>query len=73
MRTDLAGCFDELRDDLADAADHLKAASDVARRLAGTSALSRRTAELGMRIPQPYVDGTYRIADPGQEFADLVR
>jgi hypothetical protein len=73
VRTDLAGCFDELRDDLADAADHLTAASNVARRLAGTSALSRRTAEPGLRIPQPYVDGTYRIADPGQEFAGLVR
>lgn len=73
VRTDLAGCFDELRDDLADAADHLKAAAGVARRLAGTSALSRRTAERGTRTPQPYVDGTYWIADPGQEFAGLIR
>jgi len=69
----LVDVADELRDDLADAADHLKAASAVARRLAGTSALSRRTAERGMRIPQPYVDGTYLIADPVQEFAGPVR
>ena len=69
VRTDSTGCFDELTDALADAADRLKVASDVARRLAGTSALSRRTADPVVRIPPPYVDIASRIRDQGQEFA----
>ncbi|MBP2351737.1 hypothetical protein JOF29_002820 [Kribbella aluminosa] len=68
-----AGCFDELAADLDESADRLKAASRVARGLAGTSALSRRTAETVARIPQRCVGDSYRIEDPGQEFADLVR
>jgi hypothetical protein len=59
--------------DLAEAGDHLKAASNIARRLAGTSTLSRRVAEAQTRTPQPYLAGSYRIEDPGQEFAGLVR
>jgi hypothetical protein len=69
VRTDSTGCFDELTDALADAADRLKVASDVARRLAGTSELSRRTADPVVRTSPPYVDIASRIADQGQEFA----
>lgn len=69
VRTDSAGCFYELTDAMADAADRLKVASDVARRLAGTSALSRRIADPVVRNPPPYVDIASRIADQGQEFA----
>jgi hypothetical protein len=67
------GCFDELVTDLDASMDRLEAASKVARGLAGTSALSRRTAETLARIPQPCVDDRYRIEDPGQEFAELFR
>jgi hypothetical protein len=73
VRTHDSRCFDELLTDLREAADHLTVASAAARRLAGTARLSRRTAEAVMRIPQPYLDGTYRIEDPGQEFGELVR
>jgi hypothetical protein len=75
VRTELAGCFDELTSDLAASADHLTAAADAARRLAGTSAQSRRTADPQTRIPAPYFEvlDASGIADQGQEFADLGR
>lgn len=73
VRTGLERCFEDLTSDLADAAAHLTAASAAARRLAGTSALSRRTAELVTRTPQAYIDNASQMADPGQEFAGLIR
>ncbi|WP_410790559.1 hypothetical protein [Kribbella sp. C-35] len=73
VRTDLASCFSELTGRLADAGDHLTRAAEVARRLAGTSALLRRTADPLVRTPQPYVDIASGIADPGQELSGLGR
>ncbi|WP_157996303.1 hypothetical protein [Kribbella sp. VKM Ac-2569] len=58
---------------MADAGDHLARAAAVARRLAGTSALLRRTADPLVRTPQPYVDIASGIADPGQESSGLGR
>lgn len=69
VRTVLRSCFSQLTGQLAEAGDHLAHAAEVARRLAGTSALSRRTADPVVRTPPPYVDITSRIADQGQEFA----
>lgn len=73
VRTDRVGCFEELTVGLADAADCLKVASNVARRLAGTSSMSRRTAEPCARAAPPHIDELSGIADPGQELADLSR
>ncbi|TDD18468.1 hypothetical protein E1218_25915 [Kribbella turkmenica] len=66
-------CFEELTNDLADAARYLTAASVAVRRLAGTSTRSRRRAEFVTRIPQAYVEDVSQMTDPGQEFAALVR
>jgi hypothetical protein len=73
VRTDRVGCFEELTAGVADAADCLKVASDVARRLAGTSSMSRRTAEPCARAAPPYIDEPAGITDPGQELAGLSR
>lgn len=73
VRTDRVGCFEELTAGLADAAECLKVASDVARRLAGTSSMSRRTAEPCARAAPPYIEEPSGIADPGQELAGLSR
>ncbi|NIK61309.1 hypothetical protein [Kribbella shirazensis] len=66
-------CFEELTNDLADAARYLTTASGAVRRLAGTSTRSRRRAELVTRIPQVYLEDVSQMNDPGQEFAGLVR
>jgi hypothetical protein len=83
VRTNLANCFDDLTDALAWSADHLAAASDVARRLAGTSHQSRPGGEEHTRIPAPYIEASSRsrragspdtgIADPGQVLEELDR
>ncbi|MEV6273376.1 hypothetical protein AB0L64_39840 [Kribbella sp. NPDC051936] len=67
VRTDRAGCFGELTRDLTEATDSLRAASDMARRLAGTSRFSRRTADPVVRLSSAYVDLASGIADQGQE------
>ena len=69
VRTDLAGCFGELTRDVTLATNSLRAASDVARRLAGTSGLSRRCADSVVRLSPAYVDLASGIADQGQEVA----
>lgn len=73
VRTDLASCFSQLTGQLAEAGDHLTCAAEVARRLAGTSGLSRRTADPVVRTPPPYVDIASGITDPGQELSGLDR
>ncbi|TDX04016.1 hypothetical protein EV647_2273 [Kribbella sp. VKM Ac-2566] len=73
VRTDLASCFGQLTGQLANAGDHLTRAAEVARRIAGTSALSRRTADPAVRTPPPYVDVATGIGDPGQELSGLGR
>jgi hypothetical protein len=72
VRTNLANCFDDLTNALAWSADHLTHAADVARRLAGTSRMSRRSAEQQPRMPAPYLD-LPGIGDPGQEMSVLDR
>jgi hypothetical protein len=72
VRTDLEGCFEELTTDLAGAAEHLRVASAVFRRFAGTAGMSRRVAEPVTRLPQPCTNDS-RMEDPGQEIAGLVR
>ncbi|MGY4769767.1 hypothetical protein ACXC9Q_22845 (plasmid) [Kribbella sp. CWNU-51] len=83
VRTNLANCFDDLTDALAWSAGHLTAASDVARRLAGTSHQSRPGGEEHTRIPAPYIEAPSRprrtifsetgITDPGQVPEELDR
>ncbi|MER7243078.1 hypothetical protein [Kribbella sp. NPDC000426] len=73
VRTGLGGCFDDLTSALAESAEHGKAAGEIARRLAATSAISRRTGEPRPRTPGPYVAYASGIDDQGQELAELCR
>jgi hypothetical protein len=83
VRTNLPSCFDGLTDALAWSADHLTVASDVARRMAGTSYQSRPYGEERTRMPPPYLEVPNRprrtiprstgFVNPGQEPVGLDR
>jgi hypothetical protein len=82
VRTNMLDCFDDLTQAVAECADHLAAASAVARRLAGTSGQRRPDGDGHTRVPAPYfsvqksrragISGAW-IADPGQAPAELER
>ena len=72
--TSLATCFDELTDALDWSSGQLTIASEVARRLAGTSRQARPRAVRHVREAAPYLElQTPRIWDPGPELAGLDR
>ncbi|MBB5979837.1 hypothetical protein [Kribbella solani] len=71
VRTDRMTCFSDVIDDLARFVDHLETASGVARRLAGTAAVSRSAIEPMKRMPARFRDlDLSGIDDQGWEFAE---
>ncbi|TCC52141.1 hypothetical protein E0H73_40095 [Kribbella pittospori] len=81
VRTNLPNHFEQLTDALTWSSEHLGVASEIARRLTGTSNHARPAGKRHGRIPAPYLDPTTLrravagpgFPDPGQEPVDLVR